>query len=146
MIKIKLVQVSKSLFKLSKLLLLIFLILTLISELGDYLFSIHVFSRNFSDLFDSVFYSIASVFVFVLEKITVPIFFITFFIFIISLLKYIIFKLSKKEDSQKKSEIKKTIVYSGVTMCLALAFYLSFSFIFIEEPMMSTPPIPGITG
>jgi len=123
----KLFKVSKFLLRLFVLSLFIFFALKLFYELN------HPQSQ-----IDPYFIFQTSLFFDILNSGTPLVFFIATLLFVIGLVKYIIFKLSKKEDPQKKSEIKKTIVYSGVTMCLALAFeiFLAFGAATLDKPVI----------
>jgi len=119
---IKLVQVSKFLFKLSKffvLFLFLFFVLGFFYEKTPPCPGPLTFNCN--DMMNLYSYSYA-----VLDVLGEIIFIFATLLFVVSLLKYIIFKISKKEDPQKQSEIKKSIFYAVKAGCLALLSCYAF--------------------
>ena len=121
------VQVANGLLKLSKITVflgVIFLVLRLFYApkhinipMPDY----HI-EKDFYSYFYSFFSDTLDLLIPLVVFIAIP-------LLVISLLKYIIFKFLKKEDQQKLSEIKKTITYTVITLCLTLAFWFVAGFV-----------------
>ena len=69
-----------------------------------------------------VFFDFLSFFVFGIAFLVALITILSGLLFVVSLVKYLYLKLSKETNSQKQSEAKKIMFYTGVIICLAMIF------------------------